>query len=271
MQKLLANFLPGVEVEDIIPKEFFCQLQEINPEIIIIPFSGGIDSTVITLLMHENNYDCILLFNHTHRVMKTAINTINKIQKFTEFPLIVTHPRLNQKEINEKTKARIDVLLPKYISGEKTLVYLKHDIPCCRYLKEYPAQDFYENYVDLEKTVILSGIAPYEGNQRDAWSRIIKRRGTYFHPHKTKNGLMFGYPLRDLFNKDYAPVVLSEYLMAKGFDDTRRTGCRGSCPIVAIHYHIRGKRIEEDERRFQNSLKVWIPEKYRKTMLRCNK
>lgn len=242
-QQLLSEFHEEIQ-EVIIPEKFWDEISIFSGYEIFIGFSGGIDSSIVVKVFLEKGIKFNLIWNDTRRSMKTARNIIARMFRVSGSLFHITYPEEDQKVITEKTRENIR----RIIRGEITKN--KHNIPCCRYLKEDPFLDFIKQHTD-PNSLFISSIAAYEGNQRDAFLRQIRNKGTFLHYHVTKDR-WFGYPLRDYIFKTEGKFLKSyAQLHITGVD---KSGCH-SCPIPAMYDNL---LIEEDNIRLERSKKVWL-------------
>lgn len=210
----------------------------------MIPISGGKDSTIIVEYFLKQEVDFELLWNNTGRALKSARQTLCDIFRTTGKPFYITLPTDDQSMITTKTKAAMTAI----VNGEKK--YNKKSIPCCWYLKEKPAKQFLKDHTG-EDTLIVSGIAGYEGFQRQMFLSQLRKRKTFLHYHTTKNR-WFAYPFRDVTSRAKAAkttVCLSRTV----FENTQKSGCH-SCPIVALFE----KACIDDLKRVERSKKVYL-------------
>lgn len=242
-QQLLSEFCEEI-TEVIIPEKFWDEISIFSGHEIFIGFSGGIDSSIVVREFLNKGIKFNLLWNDTRRSMKSARNIIARMFSVSGSQFYITYPEEEQKVITEKTR----INLHRIIRGEITLN--KRNIPCCRYLKEDPFLNFIEQHTE-PNSLFISSIAAYEGNQRDAFLRQIRNKGTFLHYHVTKDR-WFSYPLRDYILKKEGKFLKSyAQLYIPGVE---RSGCH-SCPIPAIYDNL---MIEEDSIRLERSKKVWL-------------
>lgn len=243
-QQLLSEHL---EIpENVIPSKFWDEISIFSGSEIFISFSGGIDSSVVVNEFYNKGIKANLLWNDTRRSMKSARKTLALLFKVSGFQFYITYPETDQKKITMETRRAVQ----RIIRGEITKN--KHNIPCCKYLKEKPFLGFINNHTE-ENSLFISSIAAYEGNQRDAFLRQTRNKKTFLHYHVTKNR-WFAYPLRDyIFKNDGKFLKSYGQLHIPGVE---RSGCH-SCPIPALYDDL---LIEEDQKRLERSKKVFLGE-----------
>ncbi|MFX0204399.1 MAG: hypothetical protein ACFFDT_00310 [Candidatus Hodarchaeota archaeon] len=226
--------------EKIVPESFWDEISIFTRY--IIPVSGGVDSTVIALEFYKKGIAFELCWNDTRRSLKTARYTLSKLFQLG-VPFYITYPKKKQREITLETKEA----MKKIVSG--SVKYDKNRIPCCRWLKEEPFKRFLKTHTD-EETLIVSGIAGYEGNQRQWVVHKLRKNNTFLKFHKTKKR-WFAYPLRD-YTTQKQGKFLKNYTFNTEYKAVR-SGCY-TCPIVALFEEA----IEEDMKRIERSKRVYI-------------
>lgn len=235
---LLSKYL---EIEEkIIPEMFWNEISIFSRY--IIPVSGGVDSTVIVDEFIKKGLDFELVWNDTRRSLETARFSLARLFE-SGYPFYITYPKKNQREITLETKEA----MKKIVSGE--VEYNKKRIPCCRYLKDEPQARFLKEYTDSEY-LIISGLAGYEGNQRQ-WRMYELRKNNTFLRFKVHEKRWFAYPLRDYTTKKDG-IFLKHYGKNLPYKAVR-SGCH-TCPIVALFEEA----IEDDIKRIERSKKVYI-------------
>jgi len=223
----------------IITKAFWDEISVFNR--IILTVSGGIDSTYLFLKFHEQGVKFELFHNHTLRELQTAQYTIQEILRHGN-QFYVAYPGDDLAMITRKTKEALKKINMGIIHK------VKKNIPCCYYLKEKPYHQWIKQNTD-SMDLIVSGLAPYEGMQRNIHLGVLRKRNTYLRFLKQLKRWV-AYPLRDMnFQADrkYLEYYVNQFIK------TQRSGCY-SCPIIALWEDL---LIEEDDERRNRSLKVW--------------
>lgn len=216
--RLLAEYF-DLEPE-LLPGKYLDQIEDFTRK--IIPVSGGVDSAAIAIAMKNLGYDCELLWNDTRRSMKTARQTLCDLMIYTGWPLTILYPYCDMRKLHQETKR----VAYEIIFEDRE--YNKSAIPCCYHLKEAPMIRWLKK--ETWETVVISGIAPYESNQRRLRLAEIRKRGTYLR-YKKKEKCWFAYPLRDFLTIRHGKLVSSyanHYL-----ESVEPSGCR-TCPVLAM-------------------------------------
>lgn len=206
---------------EIIPDEFWNEIQHFSR--IIIPVSGGLDSTIVAYEFYRRGIEAELLWNNTIRSLKTARDILVRLFKMTGWPFYMTYPQEKQNWITKKTQRNIQRILDGEIQMNKK------NIPCCYYLKEKPAAIWLREHTDRDALIILS-IAGYEGMQRQIRLGEIRNRNTFLR-FKKKEKRWYGYPLRDYTSRKISWKKLTDYVATTPFFDVKPSGCH-TCPIV---------------------------------------
>ena len=240
-KRLLSEFMNIPE--QVIPDEFWNELSIFSGGEIFIAFSGGIDSSIVVNEFLKRGIKTNLLWNDTRRSMESARNTLSYLFRLSGFQFYITYPKVDQKIITQKTRTA----LQRIIRGEITKN--KHNIPCCRFLKEKPFLDFINDFTE-ENSLFISSIAAYEGNQRDVFLRQLRNKDTFLHYHITKSR-WFAYPLRDYIYKSDGDFLKSYGQLH--IPKVERSGCH-SCPIIVLYEEL---LIEDDLQRVTRSKKVY--------------
>ena len=223
----------------IITPQFWDEISVFNR--IILSVSGGIDSTFLFLAFQAKGIPFECIWNNTGRELRTSLFTLSKIFSYGNL-FTITYPETSQKLITKKTR----IALKRINQGE--ISKNKKNIPCCYYLKEKPFNQWIKYNTDL-MDVLVSGLAPYEGMQRNIRLGELRNRKTYLRFIKASKR-WFAYPLRDLnFQADrkYLEAYVNQYI------PTSRSGCI-TCPIIALWEDL---LIEHDEKRLRQSLKAY--------------
>jgi hypothetical protein len=195
--------------EDIIPDQFWEEISSFNRIIILV--SGGVDSTIIVHEFHKRKINVELLWNNTMRSMPGSRDILAKIFRFTGYRFHIVYPHHNQKEISRKTHDKVDELYSIFLKTGNWNHYRRNDIPCCYYLKKAPAKKWYKDNVDCYETIIVTGIAGYEGHRRQQRLGELRKKGTFLGFLKTYNN-WFGYPFRDYKSRKFDRPFLEAYI-----------------------------------------------------------
>jgi hypothetical protein len=207
----------------------------------LIPVSGGVDSTYVYQHFKERGLKFSLLWNNTGRSLITARNILAIL--FSEgYPFNITYSLDDQAMITNKSRK----IMSRIITGE--ISYIKKSFPCCYYLKEKPYTQWLAQNTD-HHTLIISGLASYEGMQRNIHLGVLRNRNTFLR-FKKREQRWFAYPLRDC-NTRISNQHMKDFLYARSLEVVR-SGCF-SCPIVALFEHA----IEDDQARIDRSKKVY--------------
>ena len=210
---------------------------------VLIPVSGGVDSTALFQLFQEQGIDFELIWNDTMRSLPSSRVTLCKYILNSGKQFYITHPVTPQNTITKLTKKA----MKRIVDGD--IKYNKKSIPCCWHLKEKPFLHWLRKHRSLDMLVI-SGIAGYEGWQRQAFLAGLRKKGTYLHYHITKD-VWFAYPLRD-YTKKQDGLNLKEYINNKAV----RSGCY-TCPIITLFEEAILKSNPEEKERMDRSKKVY--------------
>lgn len=238
---LLSQHL-GID-DSVFPKEFWDEISIFTRYVISV--SGGVDSTVIVNEFQNQEIDYELFWNNTLRSLVTSRDILSKIFRYTNKQFTIVIPHHPQKLITAKTKAT----MKRIVAGK--LKYNTKTIPCCYYLKIAPFYKWLKEHTDQE-TLIISGIAGYEGRRRQINLGKLRKQNTFIKHLKVPKR-WFAYPLRD-YTKNIQGRFLENYLNTTDYHDTVRSGCY-TCPIVALFENA----IEEDQARIDRSKKVYLP------------
>ena len=225
-----------------IPKAFWDEISVFNEY--LIPVSGGVDSTYIYQIFKERGLKFSLFWNNTGRSLPSAREVLSVI--FSEgYPFDITYPYHDQKMITEKTRAAVEKIL-------KTGKY--HKPPCCYYLKEAPYIKWMKKHTG-ENTVVVSGLAPYEGSQRGMRLGQLRNWNTFLRFKKVENR-WFAYPLRDCTKRN-TKQKMRDFLYERGLD-VKQSSCF-TCPVVAIYEEAIVKQRPDQKEIAARSKKVWLP------------
>lgn len=215
---------------NLIPKNFFIELNKINPEYIYIETSGGYHSNYTILSFFEKKFKNIILINNkTFLEYHECLKNIEKIVQVTNYPINYIKPNLNKfKTMNNLMKESF-----KNISKAKNIKNYRDFFPCCRILKKNPAKSWLKKNM-LPNSIVISSLTPYESFQRQMRLFELKNNNTYFRNHKTK-GCIVGYPYRDLLhgNRQYTRKIIEPIFEAKLKKynlNIKHSGCK-ICPI----------------------------------------
>ena len=239
---MLAEFLDLDE--KIFSQEFWDEISVFTR--IVIPVSGGIDSTVVFLEFTRQGINFELVWNNTLRSMRTARITLSRYIFNQGYPFTILYPLHEQKFISKKTRE----VMAKIVSGQQQ--FRKKSIPCCYYLKEAPMTKWLKKHTN-EETLIVSGLASYESMQRNIHLGVLRKKSTYIRFLKVQRR-WFAYPLRD-FNHKSDRLMFKAYLHLHKIK-AMRSGCV-TCPIVALFDEAMIKQ-GEDPGRVRISKKVWL-------------
>lgn len=242
----MSEWFPQLQ-ETIIPEEFWKEISVFTRY--VIPVSGGIDSTIIVHEFHNRGIQVELLWNNTRMSMPTARRTLSWIFRITGYPFYITYPDHDQKMILQKTRKIVE----KIVTGEWGRKYKRNDLPCCYYVKKAPTKKWYKENTDQE-TLVINGIAGYEGEQRQTRCGTLRKNNTFLRYHRTFKVWM-AYPLRDYTSPNFDGPFLEAYIRTTPYSETRHSGCF-TCPIPAMFEHL---MIEKDQERLERSKKVWLP------------
>ena len=208
-----------------ITQQFWDELDQFDNIYCLI--SGGWHSTVIALILHEKGYEVTLVHNNTMLQLPFARKTMKKIREQTGFDYIETKPKiykgLTVMDIIRQSIERI----PEVMEDVKMKRYDRSKFKCCYHLKKRPGKLLYR-MIDKENSVIISGMTPYESNQRRWRFYELRQWDTYVRFHKTNDAFHI-YPFRDCFKAK----PFQDYLQLRGYGDTKHSGCI-ICPILIV-------------------------------------
>lgn len=237
-------------------------IEEIRPfEIIICTVSGGIHSTVSALKLKEYGFEnVILLHNITLLEMRSSIQTMIKLQEFTNYPYFKVYPNLGKETIwdilrrslQKIPEVRKDIEEDKRNRGKKGYKkkYDRHKFECCKKLKKDPSKEFY-NFIDKKNSVVISSLCPFESDNRGWRLNELRNKDTYLRLHKKFGNVWHAYPFRDIIARNSDTKLFRPYLYSKGFGDTQHSGCV-ICPILycfdlwkeaPVRYHLTKKAM----------------------------
>lgn len=209
---------------------------------IIIPISGGVDSTYTYQIFKEKGLKFRLLWNNTGRSLSRAREVLAQIfGEGYEFNICI--PGHDQKFITMKTKESFR----KILDGE--IKKVKKNIACCYYLKEKPFANWLKNYTD-SFSLIISGLAPYEGKYRNIHLGQLRKQNRFLR-FKKKEQRWFAYPLRD-YNKQSDRQFMIDFLMSRNLE-VKSSGCY-TCPILVLFEEY---FIEKEPERLHKSKLVY--------------
>lgn len=195
---------------------------------IIFTFSGGTDSTLLLLLLAEDNLlkkiDYVV-FNNTRMNSRLIMDYIDQVVSVLNLQdkFIILKPKLSRKKLLEIIEE--DVLLAV---GKK---HSKHLYRCCRLSKELPFNEWLkEKNFNNEKTVVLRGIRLNESSQRYMTVlQMIETGQIYYNKPRYNRKIYASNPLvfMDDFNKKR---LLGKLCLKYNIDYPEKSGCIG-CPI----------------------------------------
>lgn len=249
----MSEWLEEIQ-EEIIPEQFW---EEIEPfKRIIVLVSGGVDSTIIVNEFYQKGIEIELLWNNTWRSMPQARDSLAKIFRFTGYRFNIVYPHHDPKMITQLTRDKVNELFDIFYETGNWNHYRRNDLPCCYYLKKAPAKKWYKENIDSYDTIIITGIAGYEGQTRQQRLGELRKEGKFVDFLKSYNNY-FGYPMRDYKSRNYDRPFLEAYVRTTQYPETRDSGCF-TCPVPVMFEH---KMIEKDLERLERCKKVWLPKK----------
>lgn len=220
-----------------ISEDFFKEICSIPGKKIIL-VSGGIESTYIALEFFNRNIRCSYLHNDTGLVMESSKKSLNWLYEKTKHNVddfYITHAQDYLK--NETVLDVIKYAFESIDKPTKSGFYDRSIMKCCRKLKKNPCVKFIKKN-NLQESVLISGIARYEGRQRRMFLSQLKKRNTYLHFHTSKN-ILYAYPFRDFGKKPSIPGI-------------KPSGCK-ICPVL-----VRFNMIEQEPIRYAKSKKYYL-------------
>lgn len=219
--------------------------------------SGGRDSLYALLnMMEEPNLKVpiVPLFNNTHLNCKSALRTIQKINRIspgksvTEFCKLIT---LDSKVYLGKTRYSnykpIEILKESFMNLPKAELlllegsYSKKVFPCCYFLKERPLIQFAKTTDEM--ALFTRSIRGGESRNRQQYLAKLRSLLEYFNFDQKLKRFVF-YPLRDTTEGE-----VNDYLLGTEFWDTEKSGCK-FCPILVLF------DLKKENGRYERSVKL---------------
>lgn len=210
--------------------------------------SGGRDSTAMVLLAHEQGIKGTLLFGDTRFNLSSARDSLAKLQAYTGYALITARYEGELKAIDVLSESFKKI--PQCVEHlERTGDFRRNMFQCCRILKHKP---MIEKERELgENAVFLMGLKMESPIHRLAAMNKLRKRNTFYLRHK-ENGILFYYPLRDMFDSD-----IEEILKRHKFGKVKSSGCT-LCPIFCVFESWRKKDGDSWRRSIQKADRMRI-------------
>ena len=193
--------------------------------------SGGRDNTAMVLLAYEQGIKGTLFFGDTTLNLGTARKTLDRLQTYTGYPLIIV--KYDGEEKPNEVLSRSFSKIPDCVRHLKeTGVFRRNMFDCCKILKHDP---MLKKERELGKnTVFLLGLKTEMPIHRLGRMNELRKWGTFYRLHS--NGILFYYPLRDVTEDTDIDDVLKRH----GFQNTKSSGCI-TCPIFCVFENWRKK------------------------------
>ena len=208
--------------------------------------SGGIDSTYLWEMVK-------------HFPQAVPVNCYNPYESSATLDQLKQHPRFIQikNEGIDYGKVIRDSFnkIPEVINARKHHKYHKHLFPCCTIIKH---KAFLEDPLFKEaNTVVISGIKPRDGQQRNAWLtslRTGKVTTKNTHPeigffYRHKGGQLYCYPYRDYQKRELPSSIIEK--LKETYPTLQHSGCC-LCPVLVVFQD----RIK-NEPRMKSSLRFY--------------
>jgi len=211
-------------------------------------------------LLHDYGFKNVtLLHNKTFLELKVNIDLIKKIREITGYHYIETTPK--------HTERIGDIIKKSFEQVEKIAEYIKlrkqnyrDFIDCCRKLKKAPSRRWYLKNIDIENTVIISSLCPFESWNRRRWLKELKEKDTFIRLHGKMGSVYYAYPFRDIYSNE----PFRRYLIIKEIFP-EHSGCI-ICPIRMAHMIVKNDFYDCPDLRFYEKISgkkflVYIKEK----------
>jgi hypothetical protein len=222
-----------------LPKQFLDEISRFDKIYCLI--SGGWHSTAAALLLYEEGLTCVLVHNSTKLEIPSCRKTMQALVRFTGWEYIETDPILPEGQTVMDIMRDSIKMIPEVMEDIKNKKYDRSKFKCCHYLKKLPGRIMYKT-IDRGNSVVISGMTPYESNNRRFRMKELRDQNIYLRYHKKNGGVFHAYPFRDCYRAD----VFDEYLKDRGWD-VSHSGCI-VCPILVCFDIYKGADNERYRR-----------------------
>jgi 3'-phosphoadenosine 5'-phosphosulfate sulfotransferase (PAPS reductase)/FAD synthetase len=194
--------------------------------------SGGKDSTAMVLKAYEEGIAGTLIYGDTRLNLKHALPNVERLSKYTGFPLLVARYEGDEKPIVILKESFLRI--PQAIEHmKKTGVFRRNMFRCCNILKHGPLIALSKQ--QDEDSCFGLGMKGSDHAVHRIYRMSELRKWDTFYRRIVKTGLLQYYPLRD-WTQEQVDSILKKH----GFKDVRSTGC-AICPIFCMFENWRKK------------------------------
>jgi len=230
-------------IQQMIPVRHLKYLRK-NFDELILAYSGGTDSTLLLLIMHDYNIqpDHIVFGNtgieypETVKNIHETLEKLGYLDRYTEI-----YPEISTREIAQYIIEDFD----KTFACSKR--YDKSDYRCCYYAKEMPMKKWLQGSgYDEDSTCILRGLKLVDSSGRMlSGATLIETGQFYYYKYKYGKNAKCANPIQ-LVTEKRKSLWLPKLCEKHGVTVPDKSGC-SICPI----YYRYAKGEERETARFQ--------------------